>query len=150
MSCFAVAFGTVHRVIGCFEEISCSLVSGHADRDADARRRACQVPSESHRPPDSIRNSPRDRLDFTCVLHIVEQHGEFVAPDTRDNIAASDAAPEPFPDRDKQAVTRGVTKVIVDLLEVIEVDEEDRYGRIVFPGSIESRVEPVGEVGPIW
>ena len=63
------------------------------------------------------------------ILHIAQDHGELVATQARDGVAFLDAGAQALRDDGQQLVAGLVAQRIVDLLEVVQVDVEQRATR---------------------
>ena len=87
------------------------------------------------------------------VVHVLEQDRELVAAKPGRSVGRPDAGRDPLGHLEEHAVAGGVTKAVVDGLEVVEVDEQHRHPHPLAQRSrhrvahalIEQR--PVGEVG---
>src|SRR6185503_3837079 len=67
--------------------------------------------------------------DLPGVLDLaddVDEHRELVAAETRDGVLFTDGAADAGGHDLQQAVTDGVTERVVDLLEPVDVEEQDR------------------------
>ena len=64
------------------------------------------------------------------VRRVVGQDRELVAAEAGHEVAVPDRAGDPLGDGDQQGVAGGVAEGVVDDLEVVEVDEEDRGDRL--------------------
>ena len=78
-------------------------------------------------------------------LDVGEQEEELVAALPGDRVGLADGRAEPLGDGAQQLVARRVAEVVVDELEVVEVDEEDRDVRAGAPRPREGEVEVLGE-----
>ena len=59
-------------------------------------------------------------------IEALAQDGELVTAEARDDVAGSQDAAQPVRERREQAVADFVAERVVDDLETVEVDEEDR------------------------
>ena len=69
-----------------------------------------------------------------CRLHLFvidEKDAELVAADPADDVAASKCGPHELGEIPKQSVTLFMAEVVVDLLQPVDVDKQDRYGRLI-------------------
>jgi hypothetical protein len=67
-----------------------------------------------------------DAGNFRLVLEIENKHDEFVAAKSRDHKALLVERIKPLRKQPQQHVARMVAKRIVDMLEVIDVDDDQR------------------------
>jgi hypothetical protein len=58
----------------------------------------------------------------------LEHHGELVAAEAGGEVGGAQVQPQPVGDPDQQQVARRVAERVVDRLEPVEVDEEQRQG----------------------
>ena len=76
--------------------------------------------------------------------------GELVTADTREQLVRLEHGFEPGGDLLEQGVTVVVAEGVVDGAEVVEVDEQDRNGRLRVAGVCPDLVESLVEHGPVW
>ena len=69
----------------------------------------------------------RDELGGLRARHVLAQHRELVATETRDDVVGAHRAAETVGDRDEQPVSRRVAEAVVHHLEAVEVEEQDRH-----------------------
>ena len=76
---------------------------------------------------------------------VVEQDGELVATDARERIAGAQAVLEPARGRDQELVAGLVPEAVIDRLETIEVEVENRELRIArgAPAPLKPVLQPV-------
>ena len=90
-----------------------------------------------------------DRARARCDL--LEQQSELVAAEARDRVGRAHRLAQPRGDADQQVVAGLVAECVVDLLEVVDVDEQDRCERArVTPHAFERLLEAVGEQARGW
>src|ERR1051326_773004 len=119
------SFLFVHRLVGLFEQF---FEAGHAlgleRRDADTESEfvsafvACVVGLE-------IFIETRDRF-FLVGVEIGDEHGELITAEPRDNVGAAETAIKNLGGLNQRVVAFVVTKLVVDLLHAVEVDEEQQ------------------------
>jgi hypothetical protein len=68
-----------------------------------------------------------DEPDVVVVAHDGAEHGELVAPEAGDGVAAPRQAHQPSRHLDEDVVAGLVPERVVDRLEVVEVDEDHRH-----------------------
>ena len=83
------------------------------------------LPVDDERRPQGVRDPPGD-IDGRPPHRRLEQDGELVAAESGDRVAGPDRLPQPLGHLDEQEVAGRVTEKVVDLLEAVEVEEEDR------------------------
>ena len=83
--------------------------------------------------PDSVYGRPtafedvlRDRVELARIRAVLDQHDELVAAQARDRVALAQVMPQAPRDVLQQPVARLVAEAVVDVLEAVEVDEEQR------------------------
>jgi hypothetical protein len=151
----AARLGLVHRRVGVAEHgghhvggaVGGGRVGRAAARDADAR------PDEGVPPVDDERGAQRrdrplgHRGGVGVLAHVLEEHGELVAAEPRDGVAAARGAEQARGHLDEQAVAVGVAERVVDRLEAVEVEDEhgDAPRVAVAAGAGERRGQPLAE-----
>ena len=119
----------------CSERVHVGAVVG-AERDADARVELDRDAVERERvararpagAPASSATAPR------CG-QAGEQHGELVAAEAGQRVAAAHRVAQPRRDLDEQLVAVVVAERVVDLLEAVEVDQQQRRRAAVARGA---------------
>ena len=82
-----------------------------------------------------------------AVVHGRQQHGELVPAEAGERVPAADHFAEPQRDLAQQLVAVGVPKRVVDLLEAVEVDEQDRDLRVAALPRPRARVRAAPRAG---
>ena len=152
----AEALRAVHRSVRRLQELGARLVGAGLDRDAHARgHRDAVVAVDLQRLRDRGSMRSRRRGDLRFVVDRVEQDGELVAAEARDRADLADRVREAGGDGAQQLVARLVPARVVDRLEPVEVEEEERraHGRAAcapqrLVGQLVER-RPVGEPGQL-
>ncbi len=93
---------------------------------------------------DGLRGGDRGR-----GLGVGEQHGELVAAESGDDVAGSDRGLEPRAELAEQQVAAVVAERVVDLLEAVEVDEQERHPAAVATMSLDRLLEARVEHGTV-
>ncbi len=143
----ALSFGDVHRRIGVahhrlgvFPELNeCNPDAGpNVESTLGDELPACRTIA------GSARGSRRVRL----IVHVAQQDGELVATEPSNHVAVADTTLQASSDLDQQRIARGVSEAVVDRLEVVEVDEQDRpvSAVVIVDGLLQMRAEQ-GAVG---
>ena len=73
---------------------------------------------------DDRQDLARHRGRLSRLVDLLEQHHEFVAAETRDDVRCAQALPQPCADLAQQHVAGLVAQRVVDDLEPVEVDEQ--------------------------
>ena len=113
----------------------------HADARLDVQRR----PARGEAAMQRVTQSVGDELDVRAILHVRQQHGELVAAQARQSVAMAKHLAQPQRDLTQQLVAVGVPERVVDLLEAVEVDEQDRELVVAARGEGERALDPVLE-----
>ncbi len=69
-------------------------------------------------------------LELIVALDRVDQQHELVAADPREHVGFANVSRDPRRDLDQQRVADGMTVVVVDVLEIVEVDERQREAAV--------------------
>ncbi len=88
-------------------------------------------------------------LDFLHGAQLLDQQRELVAAEPRDQAVGSGRGLQPLRDALQHAVAEVVPERIVQRLEVVHVDEEQRYAPPGLPGARQRAGEAVGELTAI-
>ena len=75
----------------------------------------------------------RHRGRLARLGDVLQQHAELVAADARDEVVAAHAGAQARGDHLQQRVADVVAERVVHLLEVVEVEEQQRRGLLVAP-----------------
>ena len=95
---------------------------------------------EAGRQAGRLKNSIRNRGGIRRFGHIVQQDGKLVAAEPRNHVGRTNFRLKPSRHRPKQFVADGMTKCVIDVLEMIEIEIQDREAGIV---SLRSRDPPL-------
>ncbi len=122
----APALGQVHRDVGVADEVVGRPVVGAGDGYADAGPHGEAVPAAVER----LAEHPKDPLGDACrdrgIAVVRERDDELVAAEPGRRVAVADGAPQALADRHQQGVAGVVAVAVVDRLEVVDVEKEDR------------------------
>ena len=150
IAALAFALADVHRGVGVADQligVAESLLGvGFAERDAEAR----DEPSRSLPTTEIGISNPRTRRSASSSRHrgvgnVLDQDGELVSAEARGRIGRSHGLEQASGDLLQHLVARGVTQAVVDRLEVVEVEEDDRDARVLARSASERVRDPVGE-----
>ena len=96
------------------------------------------------------RGDPLGHLDRGVLVgDVLEQDPELVAAEAGDGVAGADRLREPRSRRGQQLVADLVAEAVVDELEAVEVEEQDRRQRAVARQPGQGVLEPVEEQRPV-
>ena len=84
---------------------------------------------EPKRDIEGIDDALRAVLGIVAAGEVFEQHGEFVAADARHGVALADDLLQALRGGAQDAVAGGVAQRVVDVLEAIQVEEQQRHAR---------------------
>ena len=151
----ARALDLVHRRVGVAGEVLGGGAVAREERDADADRGAELALAQPHRGGERLQHLARDHLRVLGLVDVRQQHGELVAAEAGEGVAAAQRGRQPARDRTQQQVALGVAEGVVDQLEAVDVDEHDceRAGAALRlrDRELEAILEqhPVGQVGEL-
>ena len=141
----AVALGGVHGEVGVLQRPRARLVL--ATGQAQARADAQVAPGHGERHLEGGEHPLREQRALGDGRIALDEDGELVTTDPGDGVPEADARAQSLADRGEQAVPGVVAEAVVDRLEVVQVDEEDRHRLI--PPLLERVVEPITEERPV-
>ena len=122
----ASRFGDIHRDIGVADQFLRRLLARYQSGDPDAGVDGDLLTADAERgdelPGDPLRHPGSDLF----ILHVLEQHREFIAAEPSDGVAWSQRRADARPNRSQQLVADVVAQRVVNRLEVVEVEEEHR------------------------
>ena len=123
-----------------------SVAVVRAERDADARARAATAtPRERERALERVRCSRAGQLGGRAAVgQPAQQHRELVAAEARQRVAAPQRAAQPVGDLAQQPVAVVVAERVVDLLEAVEVDQQQRRDRLAARSAAAQRAVACG------
>ena len=141
----AVRFRLVHRGVGLLQQRlgvgipewveGCADAGGHEDlgaRERNAHGEFAQQLVEHH-------------LELFDARQILDQDGELIAAQAPDGVLAAQAPFEALADLLQELVAGRVAERVVDVLEVVEVDEEQRQQPFVPARALHGLGQPVAE-----
>ena len=101
-----------------------AVAGGDADADVDGERhrRVVELEGLAHHVEEALGDELRGDVRGAAV----EQHDELVAAHPADRVRPAQGARQPGRDRDEQPVAGAVAEGVVDVLEVVEVEEQQR------------------------
>jgi hypothetical protein len=144
----AERLGLVHSDVGLVQKDFGAAPTAHGERHADARGHV--VAGTVAVAPAQLGHEASADLDGVApARHVRGEHHELVTADAGDGVHRAENGTQPARGLLQHHVARGVTLGVVDLLEVVEVDEEDRRVRARAGGLGERLVDAVDEQRPV-
>ncbi len=125
-------------------------IQADADRRRDVQAAAFDGARRGQRRDDRV----ADRGGSGTLLDPGQQHDEFIAPEARHQVARAHRAHQPARDFAQQLVAHQVAKRIVDRLEPVQVEEDQRQARalvrfVAAGHAAHRRIEPVRQHGAV-
>ena len=141
----AALLGAVHRRVGVPDHgLGVRLLAARRQRDAQARRQEGLAVVECERGADGGRHPLGDQHGVALTADVAHDR-ELVAAEARHRVARPDDPAEAVGDVHEQAVAGVVTERVVDHLEPVEVEEQDRDAEGGAPGPRQRLLEAVEE-----
>jgi AraC-like DNA-binding protein len=141
----------VHRGIGVAHQRGRVVAVARRDADADRHAEPVLVVRDLERLRDRVDHLARERGQRVGIVAVLDEDHELVAADARERMAAAAAYDEPRRDAAQQRVAGVVAGRIVDFLEAVQIDEQDRDAR--GPGNrvalAEQLAHPLGQPAPV-
>ena len=145
----AALLGAVHGDVGePHQRADLLAVLRHAG-DADARAGEQLAALCVVRPAELVDQLLRHRGGLARLGDVLQQHAELVAADARDEVVAAHRGAQARGDHLEQAVAHLVAERVVDLLEVVQVEEQQRRGLVVAPRVRHRLAGALGEHGAV-
>jgi hypothetical protein len=145
----APALGSVHGEVGGADQVGRAHPVGaqrDPDRDPDAQVAALDAERLLHRAQDPL----GDHRRLGRLGEPLQQHRELVAAQARDGVAGAQRAGDPLGEGDEQLVADGVAEAVVDLLELVEVEEQQRAAVLrLAAGTPQRLLDAVNEQRPV-
>ncbi len=142
--------GPVHGEVGVAQHLLGALVSIRSERDADARRGEHLVPADDEGLRQQLVNAHRHVGRIGDARHIGEQHGELVAPESRERVPGAQKLLQPVRDAHEQLVPGAVPEAVVHVLEAIQVEEQHGEKPILVAAVLAQReIQSVEEQSPV-
>ena len=142
----AGVLGPVHGRIGVPDEILGRVrLAGH--RHPDARRQAQILTPHEERSLEVLEQSLGDLLHVGLGVGVAQEHGELVAAEPGSVVGQAQAGAQPIRDDGEDLVAEAVAQRVVDHLEVVQVQQQDRRAGGV--RVVEDRLERVDEPGSV-
>ncbi len=134
----------VHRDVGVAQHVL-GVVAGLRERDADAGGHQQLVAVDRERLPESVGHRGGDLLRLLERRDALEQHRELVAAEPRDRVGRARALHQPLRGGLQQPVADVVPERVVHVLEVVEVDHQDRQPVLRAPRERDRVLDAVAE-----
>jgi hypothetical protein len=120
-----LCLGGVHRDVGATQQLVSVTAVGGPDRDPDARAGDDLTIAKVERRDQGLKDA-RGGLRGFVRIGLLDDDRELVAAQPSDGVAGPGRGPQPVADGDQQAVALSVAQPVVDGLEVVEVQVQDR------------------------
>ena len=122
----AVGLGQIHRDVGVADDIGRVLAGVAGAGDADAGGDRDVVVADQVRRAELAGQPLGHGARAAQVGGVLGQDGELVAAQAGDQVALAHRVRDALGDRDQERITSRMAEGVVDDLEVVEVDEQDR------------------------
>ena len=118
--------GRVHGDVGVAQEIVSGLAAGPGQGDADARPHARRAVAEIDGRPEDLEDALRHLSGHCGSIDVLEEDRELIAAQAGRRVARADRRPDTFGDDLEGLVAPRVSEAVVEELEVVDIEEEDR------------------------
>src|SRR5882672_5614466 len=152
VAAFSRALGVVHGAIGLYQQFvgeSLPRRIGAAAGDADTRADAQPMLRKHFDLADLCHYRFRDRDGIGPVMGYFHEYHELVAADSGESVRLANPASDALGDLLKQAVPCLVPQRVVDRLEAVDVEQEQRHLASVSRGSSEHLRQTLAEIRPV-
>ena len=140
----------VHRDVGVLEQRVGILAVGGIERYADAGGGADLVAGDIQRPPQLLDYLLGNDRGVLGLRQLGQQDGELVPAHAGQRVAAAQTGLQARGHALEQLVALGMAEGVVDQLEAIEVDEQQRDQAAIAPRRHQRDAEPVEEQRRGW
>ena len=141
----ALLLGAVHREVGVAQQVvGVDPVLG-IDADAGARAQDDLVVVGPARLGEAVEKPARHERGVVGAGEVLHEHDELVTPDARDEVGAAGPGSQPLGHRLQDGVAGGVAEPVVDRLEAVEVEKDERTARPLASGAGERALQGVEE-----
>ena len=117
----------VHRDVTRAQEFGCRVSVVGKERHPDARAHVDMHPVEHDGPAQRVEEALSHDPPARCSLRVAHHDAELVATKPRDQLVPAEGLDQSECDDAKELVADVVSKGVVDVLESIEVDEQQRH-----------------------
>ena len=126
----AVLLGVVHRRVRVADQVDDVVGVARAQGDADAAGDVELVLVQLERPAQLVEELARERADHRAVVgrrrEVLDEQGKFVAGQAAQHRVARQLLVHPLGEDLERTVARGMAEGVVDLLEAVEVEVDQR------------------------
>ena len=119
------------------------------DGDANAGVDGQLVPADQLRGAQGRETLIGHQVGVAPIRDLRQQDRELVTAQTSEGVLGAQAAPQPLRNHDEHPVSDFVPKAVVDVLEPIEVQEQNRHCRIASLRHREGPLQPVVKQRPV-
>jgi hypothetical protein len=144
VAALAPALRRVHGEIGVAEQLV-AVRAGEIEGDSDAHADEHGSSRDRQRTLERGEHTVGHLRRLSLVGEILQQHRELVAAQPGRGVLEPEAVAETIRHRDEQLVAGRVTEAVVDRLEVVQVEEEDRQAAVTPVRTHERVLDPVTE-----
>ncbi len=123
----AVGLGPVKRNVGGAQEILRGIRVRRRDRDADGALHDQVVPADREGTAQRVQQRLGDGLDIGEPGDLIEHGDKLIATEPGQRSVCSDVRGQPARDGDEEIVAGRVADTVVDDLEPVEIEEEQRH-----------------------
>ena len=141
----ATTFGRVHRQVGTLDERADVVAVFGIERNPDARLDLEREPFEQGWKAYRLSGLLGDLDGGGGVPNVSEHDAELVSSETSDRVCIAEHCAQTTCDLLQQEVAPLVSERVVDLLEAVEIDDEDRGAGGLAPRTSDSLFRPVTE-----
>ena len=131
-----------------FSSVS-ALMPRRGHRDADAGADLDQMIVDLVALAQMVDDAPGETGGVLVRFDVLLEHHEFVAAEPRHEILRAQHFAQPVGDRAQQLVAAGMAERVVDLLELIEVDEQQRRQLLGIVRNRQQTLDLVAEIEPV-
>src|SRR5712692_4064455 len=128
-------FGSVERDVGLADEFTDRGFAAGAEGDADTGSDGDLVVIEAEGLGGHVDESLRQLEHVLLALGVFADHDELVAAETGDAVTEAECLAQAVSDVGQETVASVVAEAVIDELEAVEVEEQDRDGSAVAGGS---------------
>ena len=145
----AQLLGAVHGRVGVADGVvdRGRRIGDHRDPDAHPHR--ALLAAEADGKAGGVADALGDDHRLALALHAFEEEGELVAAEPGDGVHRPQEPDETVGEHGEQPVTGAVPERVVDLLEGVDVEEQQRDGGARPPRAIQGDGQPVEEERPV-
>ena len=146
---FAVALGGEHGAVGVAQELAAFGAVIGEDADADAGGDADGVVLDGKGVFEDVEGTVGGAVGVGHGLHVVKDEGELIAADAGEGVGLAEAGFEALGNLAEEGIADAVAEAVIDQLEAVEVDIEERDFAVLAAALGEAVREAIGEQAAI-